>query len=171
MITLIWGPMWGGKTSEMFRLIRRHKVAEQRVVIYKYAKDTRYSELACSHDGVTHDAISVSTFDGKDVPQNVHAIGIDEGQFISGVADFAERCANAGIYVYISALNSTFERNPFDNIMPLAAKAERIITLTAVCHSCKKDAHFTKRLSDSKELEVIGGKDDYVAVCRKCYFA
>ena len=34
---------------------------------------------------------------------------------------------------------------------------------------CFKDAAFTKRLGSEKAIEVIGGVDKYMAVCRTCY--
>lgn len=50
--------------------------------------------------------------------------------------------------------------------MPLA---ESVVKLKAVCMVCFKDAAFTKRLGSEKEIEVIGGVDKYMAVCRTCY--
>ena len=36
---------------------------------------------------------------------------------------------------------------------------------------CGKEAAFSKRLGSETEIEVIGGADKYVAVCRECYHA
>lgn len=67
--------------------------------------------------------------------------------------------------------------------------AESVIKLKAVCMVCFKDAAFTKRLGSETEVcppsllplsasppslplpqvEVIGGTDKYMAVCRTCY--
>ena len=41
--------------------------------------------------------------------------------------------------------------------------------LKAVCMVCFKDAAFTKRLGSEKAIELIGGTDKYMAVCRTCY--
>lgn len=35
--------------------------------------------------------------------------------------------------------------------------------------NCYKDAAFTKRLSTDTKVEVIGGADKYMSVCRDCY--
>ena len=47
----------------------------------------------------------------------------------------------------------------------------RIIQLKfQVCMSCGEDAAFTKRLEvNDKRIEVIGGSDKYMAVCRNCW--
>ena len=47
--------------------------------------------------------------------------------------------------------------------------AEKVDKLHAVCMVCYGDAAFSKRISSETEVEVIGGSDKYMAVCRKCY--
>jgi hypothetical protein len=47
--------------------------------------------------------------------------------------------------------------------------AESIVKLSAVCQGCLGAASFSMRIGDEKELEVIGGAEKYVAVCRVCY--
>ena len=47
--------------------------------------------------------------------------------------------------------------------------AEKVTKLSAVCVVCNKDAFFTQRISEDKEVEVIGSDDIYRAVCRKCF--
>jgi thymidine kinase len=58
---------------------------------------------------------------------------------------------------------------PFGTILDLVPLAESVVKLKAVCMLCFKDAAFTKRLGSEKEIEVIGGTDKYMAVCRTCY--
>lgn len=47
--------------------------------------------------------------------------------------------------------------------------AENVTKLSAVCMICYKDAAFSKRLGAELEVEVIGGADKYLSVCRKCH--
>lgn len=61
-------------------------------------------------------------------------------------------------------------RSPFGRILELVPLAESVTKLSAICMLCHKDAAFSKRLGAEKEVEVIGGSDKYIAVCRKCYF-
>ena len=77
--------------------------------------------------------------------------------------------ANAGKIVVVSALDSTFERKKFGNIIDLIPKAERVEKLDAVCMDCHGPAYFTKRTISSMEVEVIGGAESYKPVCRACY--
>lgn len=66
-------------------------------------------------------------------------------------------------------LNSTFQRKPFGSVLQLIPMAEKVTKLSAVCMICYKDAAFSKRLGAELEIEVIGGADKYVSVCRACY--
>jgi hypothetical protein len=70
----------------------------------------------------------------------------------------------------VAALDATFERKPFSNIAELIPMSENIVKLSAVCQQCGQDAAFSKRTSDEKGLEVIGGADKYIAACRRCFF-
>ena len=82
---------------------------------------------------------------------------------------FCEELANAGKTVVVAALDGTFQRQPFGRTLDLIPLAEDILKLSAVCVYCGHDAAFSKRVSSEKEVEVIGGADKYVAVCRRCF--
>ena len=46
-------------------------------------------------------------------------VGIDEGQFFPDVVEFCDEAANLGKTVVVAALDGTFERKPFGNIVSL----------------------------------------------------
>lgn len=77
--------------------------------------------------------------------------------------------ANRGKVVIIAALDGTFQRKEFGSILQLVPLAENVTKLSAVCVYCQKDAPFTMRISEETEVELIGGADKYVAVCRSCF--
>ena len=77
--------------------------------------------------------------------------------------------ANEGKTVIVAALNGTFQRKPFANVPLLVASADAIDHLTAVCMLCSAPAPFSLRTTEEKEVEVIGGQDKYISVCRQCY--
>ena len=70
----------------------------------------------------------------------------------------------------VVALDGTFERKAFGNIVNLIPLAEKVSKLSAVCVYCAKEAAFTKRVTESQEIEVIGGAEMYKPVCRSCFF-
>lgn len=58
---------------------------------------------------------------------------------------------------------------PFGQILELVPCAESVVKLKAVCMVCYREAAFTKRLGSETAVEVIGGMDKYMAVCRSCF--
>ena len=72
----------------------------------------------------------------------------------------------------MAALDGTFKRKPFSDILNLVPLAEEVTKLSAVCMNCFQDASFSKRITgDGETVEVIGGADKYMAVCRSCYYS
>ena len=91
-------------------------------------------------------------------------------QFVD-VVPFAEEMANAGKVVVVAALDGTFLRQPFGSILELVPIAEEVTKLTAVCMQCFGPGAFSKRLGSETEVELIGGADKYIAVCRQCFIS
>ena len=142
-------------------------------MIIKYAKDVRYNDAGiATHCGMSLPAVSASSLDELTVKaEDYDVVGIDEGQFFPDTVSWAEQMANMGKFVVIAALDGTFQRKPFGDILSLIPLAEDVTKLKAVCMSCFGDAAFSKRITmnDGEKVEVIGGADKYMAVCRGCY--
>ncbi|KAF3687319.1 Thymidine kinase, cytosolic [Channa argus] len=170
-IQVIFGPMFSGKSTELMRRVRRFQVAQYKCLVIKYAKDTRYSDTGmATHDKNTMEAVPAnSLIDVRPLALEACVIGIDEGQFFQDTVEFCEEMANLGKTIIVAALDGTFQRKPFGNILNLIPLAESVVKLHAVCMQCYKEAAYTKRIGAEKEVEVIGGADKYQAVCRKCY--
>ncbi|XP_017272540.1 thymidine kinase, cytosolic [Kryptolebias marmoratus] len=170
-IQVIFGPMFSGKSTELMRRVRRFQVAQYKCLVIKYANDTRYSDTGmATHDRNTMEAMAATCLgDVRPMALKACVIGIDEGQFFPDTVAFCEEMANLGKTIIVAALDGTFQRKPFGNILNLVPLAESVVKLHAVCMQCYKDAAYTKRIGAEKEVEVIGGADKYQAVCRKCY--
>uniref|UniRef100_A0A0N5B234 Thymidine kinase n=1 Tax=Strongyloides papillosus TaxID=174720 RepID=A0A0N5B234_STREA len=172
MIHMIIGPMFSGKTTELFRLANMHILANKKVILVKYEKDNRYdSKFASTHDEKKMEAISALYL--KDVFDEIKkndVIGIDEGQFFDDIVYVAEELASMGKLVIIAALDGDFQRRPFESITNLYPLAEKIKKINAICRSCGYLASFTFRTTSCSDLEIIGGDDMYKAVCRECYY-
>lgn len=171
-LNLIIGPMFSGKTTELIRRYRRHKVAGRNCIFIKFDGDTRYEiEKVVTHDKITVDAVKTDLLSKVDKQtKSFDVICIDEVQFYSDAPFFCDYWANEGKIVEVCGLNSTFDRRPFKSVSDLIAKADSIVHLTAICEKTKHDAPFSKRLIDNKEEKLIGGKDMYCAVDRVTYF-
>jgi len=177
-IHLLLGPMYAGKSSELIRRMRRFQHAGKSTFLIKHKHDIRYNtnnQKLSTHDQLKIEcdyATDTKLMDDNNLSnkiKDVHVICIDEGQFFPDIDLFAEHYANLGKIIIIAALDSDFQRKPFNKIIELISKSEEYVKFTAVCN-CGSDAAFTKRITNEKEHILIGGSDKYSAVCRVCYF-
>lgn len=172
-IQLIIGPMFSGKTTELMRRMKRYQIANHRCLIVKYAGDSRYDveNNVCTHDMQAMSAVKCTSLQSVAARKDeFRVIGIDEGQFFPDIVEFAEHMASSGKVVIVAALDGTYQRKGFPSILQLVPLSESVIKLTAVCMKCYAEASYTKRRGSETEVEVIGGADKYMAVCRACYY-
>lgn len=171
---LIIGPMFSGKTSMLITTVKSFASVNKKIIMIKYNKDIRYSDTKC----ISRDFLKIKAVNcGKNLSQvnksaqSVDVIGIDEGQFFEDINEFSQRMVLLGKIVIIAGLDGTFERKPFGNLLRVISNADKITKLTAVCMVTESmKAPFSKRITNEKEVEVIGDKDKYIAVSRKGYF-
>jgi len=71
--------------------------------------------------------------------------------------------------VVLSALSGTFLKTPFNEVLDLVPKCEKIRQLKAICKICYGKASFSLRTCVSDNIELIGGEDLYIPVCRECF--
>ncbi|MEP6647038.1 MAG: thymidine kinase [Saprospiraceae bacterium] len=171
-IEVICGSMFSGKTEELIRRIKRAKIAEQSIEIFKPSVDTRYS----TQDVVSHDANVIASFpvataaEILNVSPDVMVIGIDEAQFFDEKLPLVcEELALRGHRVIVAGLDTDFRGRPFGPIPDLLAIAEYITKLHAICHHCGNLATHTYRLTDDSETVVLGERNIYEARCRYCF--
>ncbi|BAO49570.1 thymidine kinase [Alphaentomopoxvirus acuprea] len=173
-IELIIGPMFSGKTTELIRKLNIYNDTYKCVAI-KSKYDNRYSkDRIINHNNVelnrnipviTSYTLSSCTLDNYDV------IGIDEGQFFDDISYACDKLANNNKLVIVSALNSSYKREPFENISKLMSliDIDSLCALSGICKYCSNKSIFTKRLNDDNKLIVVGSDDLYVPVCRTHY--
>ena len=171
-IEVVVGSMFSGKTEELIRRLRRAEIAGQKVEIFKPATDTRYDE----EDVVSHDnnAIRSTPVDNSNnillLTGDTEVVGIDEAQFFDmGLSDVCNTLANQGKRVIIAALDMDFTGKPFGPIPDLMAVAEYVTKVHAICMRCGNLAQFSYRKIKSDEIVLLGEKDEYEPLCRKCY--
>jgi len=172
-ISLIIGPMFAGKTTELMRQVKRLVYARFTCCVIKYARDARYhADHVVAHDQ-QHLKATVSLAVLSDFGEewrNYDAIAIDEGQFFPDLADWCNSCADAGKHVVVSALDGDYLRRPFGDIAKLIPFCENVTKVKAICMLChQRDASFTRRTVASDQQELIGGSEAYIATCRECY--
>lgn len=171
-IEVICGSMFSGKTEELIRRLKRAKIANLKVEIFKPSIDTRYHEQQIvSHD---ENAILSTPIDNSQtillLANNVDVIGIDEAQFFDDqLPDVCDQLALSGARVIIAGLDMDYTGKPFGQMPFLLAKADYITKLHAICMKCGNIASFSYRKSATAGQVLLGEKDLYEPRCRQCY--
>ena len=164
--------MFSGKTEELIRRLKRARIANLKVEIFKPAVDTRYDkEKIVSHDEssissipVTHSSNILLLTEGVDV------VGIDEAQFFDDqIISVCEALAAKGVRVIAAGLDMDYTGKPFGPMPNLLAIAEYITKLHAICMRCGAIANYSYRKIPNSNQLVIGEKDHYEARCRRCF--
>ncbi|MDZ7291314.1 MAG: thymidine kinase [candidate division KSB1 bacterium] len=171
-IEVICGSMFSGKTEELIRRLRRAEIAKQKVAIFKPSLDKRYSnDHIVSHNEQRLRSVPVSNArEILEKSQDAQVIGIDEGQFFD--SDLIEVCntlAEQGKRVIVAGLDMDYRGKPFEPMPQLMAIAEQVTKTQAVCMQCGEPASYTQRLTEARELVIVGAKEIYEARCRKCF--
>ncbi|OFY73791.1 MAG: thymidine kinase, partial [Bacteroidetes bacterium RIFOXYA12_FULL_35_11] len=138
-VEVIVGSMFSGKTEELIRRLKRAKIAQQRVEIFKPTIDVRYSEeQVVSHDSnAIHSTPVSNSAEILLLANDVDVVGIDEAQFFdNGLADVCNTLANNGIRVIAAGLDMDFRGKPFGPIPSLMATAEYVSKVHAICMHC-----------------------------------
>lgn len=172
-IEVICGSMFSGKTEELIRRLKRAKIANLKVEIFKPAIDLRFDKNAV----VSHDANFIHSTPVKNskailqLASNVDIVGIDEAQFLDdGITVVCQTLALQGIRVIVAGLDMDYKGNPFGPMPQLLAIADFITKLHAICVRCGNLANMSYRKSADKDQILLGEQDIYEPRCRKCYY-
>jgi thymidine kinase len=164
--------MFSGKTEELIRRLKRAKIANLKVEIFKPAMEVRYDEQKIvSHDENT---IHSTPIDHSQkmllLAQDVDVVGVDEAQFFDPeVTAVCEQLALRGIRVIVAGLDMDYKMQPFGQMPNLLAIADYITKLHAICVVCGNIANYSYRKSNEQNQVVLGEKDKYEPRCRHCY--
>lgn len=172
---VIAGCMSSGKTGELIRLLSRHQVIDDSIVIYKHSVDTRDGTKARSRLGTEMEARVVSdpAAIGCD---GCRVVAIEEAQFFGdGLVPVVRDLLQDGRLIYVTGLNQDFRGEPFGVMPVIMALADEISLLTAICQRCHGVATRTQRLIDGRPAPwdsptvLVGGADYYEARCPDCH--
>ncbi|MBS1916830.1 MAG: thymidine kinase [Bacteroidetes bacterium] len=172
-IEVICGSMFSGKTEELIRRLKRAKIANLSVEIFKPAVDIRYHEQnIVSHD---ENAIQSTPIDNSQtillLAGETEVVGIDEAQFFDDqLPEVCDQLALRGTRVIIAGLDMDFSTKPFGQMPKLLAKADYITKLHAICVKCGNIANYSYRKTKNSAQLVLGEKDIYEPRCRVCFY-
>ena len=171
-IEVICGSMFSGKTEELIRRLKRARIARQKVEIFKPRIDTRYDVV----NVVSHDENFISSTPVESASEillltnDVNVVGIDEAQFFDmELASVCDILANQGVRVIVAGLDMDYLGKPFGPVPSLVAIAEDVTKVHAICMQCGDLAHYSHRIVPDGHLVMLGEKDSYEPLCRRCY--
>jgi thymidine kinase len=171
-IEVICGSMFSGKTEELIRRLKRAKIANLKVEIFKPAIDVRYDEIKIvSHD---ENYIQSTPIDNSQtillMAQDVDVVGLDEAQFFDDqITVVCDELAKRGVRVIVAGLDMDYTGKPFGQMPFLMAKADYLTKLHAICMKCGNIANYSYRMIPNEEQIMLGAKNAYEPRCRVCF--
>jgi len=171
-IEVICGSMFSGKTEELIRRLKRAKIANLRVEIFKPTTDMRYSD----EDIVSHDENNIPSLPVPSatniilLSHEAQVIGIDEAQFFDEeLPHVCKTLAQQGKRIIIAGLDMDSFGKPFGSMPQLLAIADFVTKLHAICQVCGNIATFSYRKVSINRQVLLGEKDIYEPRCRICF--
>lgn len=171
-IEVICGCMFSGKTEELIRRLKRARIADMKVEVFKPQLDTRFDEVSIvSHD--TNSLIAQPVENSSkllEISDETVVVGVDESQFFD--ADLPEVCvqlALRGVRVVAAGLDMDYRGIPFGPMPQLLAMAEYVTKVHAICVHCGNLATHSYRLAEGESVVLLGEKEHYEPRCRSCY--
>jgi len=162
------GNMFSGKTSELVRRLKRYEVIGKSILVINSNKDTRCLEhVLRTHDNMKFDCVKTNNLDELNYDK-VDVIAIDEAQFFVGLRQFVKKALGHDKTVLLTGLDGDYKQEKIGEILDCVPLADKVFKLTAMCMECMDGTHgpFTKRIVNSDKVELVGGKEMYMAVCR-----
>jgi thymidine kinase len=171
-IEVICGSMFSGKTEELIRRLKRVKIANLKVEIFKPGIDTRYDEIKIvSHD--TNAILSTPIDNSQKIllmASDVDVVGVDEAQFFDDQLPYVcDELARRGIRVIVAGLDMDYLGKPFGQMPYIMAKADYVTKLHAICVKCGNIANYSYRKVPNDDQVMLGATDAYEPRCRVCY--
>ena len=171
-IEVICGSMFSGKTEELIRRLKRAKIANQKIQIFKPSVDSRNDQYIESHDKKRIKSLNVkSSYDVYDIGQDFDVVGIDEVQFFDDeIVSVCNSLANKGVRVIAAGLDMDYLGNPFGPMPNLMAIAEYVTKVHAICTETGNIANYSYRKNKEDSIILIGEEDEYEALSREVFY-
>lgn len=172
-LSIILGPMFSGKSTELIRKIRLAKTINKKVLVIKPKIDNRYDDnKVVSHSFESEICQTVDNLESLDsIIINYDLIVIDEGQFFSDLKQYVLKWLDINYKdIIIGGLDGDFERKPIGQILELIPYSDKCVKINSLCKMCNNgnEAIFTHRISKQLTNQIeIGGSETYMPLCRK----
>uniref|UniRef100_A0A6C0H3T7 thymidine kinase n=1 Tax=viral metagenome TaxID=1070528 RepID=A0A6C0H3T7_9ZZZZ len=176
-ITLIYGPMFSGKTTKLIEIYREIQGTHKKCIAINYELDTRYGKnKIISHDGLAIDCYSIKNLDDfiknnatKELIANADYIFINEAQFFDSLyTSVLYLNETLGKNVVLCGLDLDYKRDKFGTMMELLSKATNVYKMTGKCAKCSGASCYSHR-SVNSHFQILIGTAEYIPLCETCY--
>jgi len=177
-LEVICGPMFSGKSSAIYSIVKRHAAVGVNVLVVKPSIDNRYSirPEVVTHDGVSFECVTTGQFLMTldfELTNRATLIIVEEAQFYQDLTTFVKAMVDRQHKdVVVVGLDGDSNRQPFGQVLECIPLADKVTKLTALCSECGDGtpALFTYRRNPGMGDQVlVGGSDLYQPLCRSCY--
>jgi|UniRef100_A0A6C0CWY3 thymidine kinase len=169
------GSMFAGKSTKLIEWYNTGIQFDEHVVVLTHSIEDRYSKEELSTHNLEkiqclkYNSIEKFMKEQSIILDSCNTILIDEAQFFPDLIKCVELVEKFGKKIAIFGLDGDFQRQKFGNILDLIPFSDTVEKLHARCNECENNAIFSHRIIQQKEQIVIGSKDIYIPLCRKCY--
>lgn len=178
-ISLIIGPMFAGKSTELLRQLNIYCKCYATVFVTNSIDTREY----LSHNPIIQTTLKNTSIDYLQCKElNIEelmrydVIGIDEAQFFGELVKPVIELAKRNKIIVISGLDADSDQNVFLNVVNLIPYSSNVKKLTALCNECIANhnerhisninvAPMTIRKIQSKERFVVGQEESYSVSC------
>lgn len=175
MLTVVTGPMFGEKSTELLRYVRRALRAHKIVQAWLPDVDTRSGDRIQTHAGEETSRLGIRTniaHSSLDILNGTHErtdlIVIDEVQFFDPDIVHALDVLRRKHHVVAAGLNLTVMGDSFGVMHQVIAIADTLTKVSAIC-SCGADATHTTRKTPVVDGNWVGGSESYEPACYSCW--
>jgi thymidine kinase len=172
MIKVITGPMFSGKSTELFNLINKLEENDITYQIFKPSKDKR--DTSWLRARTTDRQIGASVISDLNeienkLTQDTSFIIIDEIQFLTGDVKELIKLSKKGYRIVCAGLSLTSELEPFGLMPAVLSVADEIIKLQSKCTICSEPANYTATtIKKDKTAQIRTGSAEYFPICFDC---
>ena len=176
-ITLIYGPMFSGKTTKLIEIYKEMLAQKKNCIAINYELDTRYGKnKIISHDGLAIDSYSITNIDDfinnsatKELISSADFIFINEAQFFESILENVLYLTNIlKKNVVLCGLDLDYKRQKFGTMMDLLSKATNVFKMTGKCVKCNGTSCYSHRTVASY-FQILIGTTEYIPLCETCY--
>ena len=176
-LSIIWGPMFAGKTKDLVTTAIQCKNMGQSFLVVTSQADTRYrtadsAPCIMTHQRESYPAVKTTKLLDLVISEEITKIIIDEAHLFADLELFVFSVLEKEIDVIFATLKNTYQGKMFPCLINLVPRSDNIIEKKAVCCACGKKWAMHTRLKDSGKNDdniiKVGGANLYCVYCNKC---